>query len=250
LSGHTIRGYVRALKAFASWLYEEWYTDINVLGRYRLPKARQVEPEWLRQDEIQRLLRAFDRNTTLGARDYAIVLTLLDTGLRCAELCYLTLANADLEIGQLKVIGKGNRERTVPVGLRAARALRRYRDHFRPPIDGKYLLLTVEGKPLTVRAVQLMIRRAKKRANIPRLHVHLLRHTFAIHYLMAGGDVFSLQRILGHSTLEVTRMYVSMVASQVKERHRLFSPVDNMPLGSERGGRKPKAPGVRLWRLK
>lgn len=250
LSSHTTQGHVRALKAFASWLCEEGYTETNVLQRYRLPKARRVEPEWLREDEIERLLRVFDRKTAMGARDYAIVLTLLDTGLRCAELCNLTLANADLDIGQLKVLGKGNKERMVPVGVRAVRALRRYRDHFRPPIEVAHFFLTIDGKPLTVRAVQLLIRRAKKKAGIPRLHVHLLRHTFAIHYLMAGGDVFSLQRILGHSSLEVTRMYVNMVASQVKERHRLFSPMDNMPLGSERAGRKPVRDGVRLWRVK
>ena len=95
-----------------------------------------------------------------------------------------------------------------------------------------------------------MIRRAKQRAGIPRLHAHLLRHTFAILYLMAGGDVFSLQRILGHSSLEVTRMYVNMVASQVKEKHRLFSPMDNMPMRSERSGKKPVGEGSRLWHVK
>ncbi|MDI6858827.1 MAG: tyrosine-type recombinase/integrase [Dehalococcoidia bacterium] len=249
LSGHTIRGYVRTLKAFSSWLWNEGYTDTNILGRYRLPKARQTEPEWLTQDEIERLLKGFDRNSTLGARDYAIVLTFLDTGLRCSELCNLVLPDADLQMGQLKVLGKGNRERLVPVGARATRALRRYRDHFRPPVDDERFFLTVDGRPLTVRAIQLMIRRAKARADIPRLHVHLLRHTFAVHYLMAGGDVFSLQRILGHSTLEVTRIYVNLVASQVKEKHRLFSPMDNMALPTERVGSKPVAPGTRLWRL-
>jgi site-specific recombinase XerD len=71
LSGHTIRRYVRGLKAFASCLYEEGYTVTNVLPRYRMPEARQAEPEWLRRDEIDRLLKVFDRNTTLGARDYA-----------------------------------------------------------------------------------------------------------------------------------------------------------------------------------
>ncbi len=95
-----------------------------------------------------------------------------------------------------------------------------------------------------------MARKAKFLANIQRLHIHLLRRTFAIHYLMAGGDVFSLQKILGHSTLEVTRMYVNMVSSQVKERHRLYSPMDNPPLKSERGGRKPVKEGARLWRVK
>jgi len=250
LSSHTIQGHVRVLKAFASWLYREGYTDDNLLGRQRLPKARRIEPEWLTQEEIERLLGAFDRKTTMGARDYAIVLTFLDTGLRCGELCNLALSGADLDTGQLKVIGKGNKERTVPVGVRAVRALRRYRDHFRPPIEAPHFFMTVEGKPLTVAAVRLMIRRAKQRAGIPRLHAHLLRHTFAIHYLMAGGDVFSLQRILGHSSLEVTRMYVNMVASQVKEKHRLFSPMDNMPLRGERSGKKPVREGSKLWRVK
>jgi site-specific recombinase XerD len=250
LSSHTIQGHVRVLKAFASWLYREGYTDDNLLGRFRLPKARRIEPEWLTHEEIERLLGAFDRKTAMGARDFAIVLTFLDSGLRCGELCNLTLPNADLDTGQLKVLGKGNKERIVPVGVRAVRALRRYRDHFRPPIEVQHFFLTVEGKSLTVAAVRLMIRRAKQRAGIPRLHVHLLRHTFAIHYLMAGGDVFSLQRILGHSSLEVTRMYVNMVASQVKEKHRLFSPMDNMPMRSERSGKKPVREGSRLWRVK
>ncbi len=137
------------------------------------------------------------------------------------SLCY--------DLGELKVGGKGDKERTVPVGLRAMRALRRYRDHFRPPIEAPQFFLNVDGRPLTVATVQTMARKAKKAAGILRLHVHLLGHTFAIHYLMAGGDVFSLQKILGHSTLEVTRMYVNMVSSQVKEKHRLFSPMDNLP---------------------
>jgi len=250
LSGHTIRGYVRTLKAFSSWLYEEAYTDGNILQRYRLPKARKVEPEWLGHDEIERLLGVFDRKTTLGARDYALVVTLLDTGLRCAELCHLTLSNADLEIGELKVIGKGNKERTVPVGLRAVRALRRYRDHFRPPVEAPDFFFTLDGKPMTVHTVQMMIRRAKRLSGTLRLHVHLLRHTFAIHYLMAGGDVFSLQNILGHTTLEVTRLYVNMVSGQVKEKHRLYSPMDNMTLKNDRAGKKPVRVGARLRRIR
>jgi site-specific recombinase XerD len=206
LSGHTIRGYVRTLKAFSTWLFEDGYIETNLLQRYKLPKARLVQPQWLSQEEIERLLKIFDRKTTLGVRDYAIIVTLLDTGLRCAELCNLTLDNADLDTGQLNVVGKGNKERTVPVGVRAVRALRRYRDHFRPPIEKPELLLTVDGHGLTVQSVQQMMRRAKMAASIPRLHVHLLRHTFAIHYLMAGGDAFSLQRILGHSSLDVTKL--------------------------------------------
>ena len=250
LSGHTIRGYVRTLKVFSSFLFEEGYTDQNLLQRLKMPKARKVEPEWLRQDEIERLLDIFDRKTTTGSRDYAMVVTFLDTGVRCSELCTLTLDRADLDIGELKVLGKGNKERTVPVGVRAVRALRRYRDHFRPPVEDPHFFLTIDGKPFNVMAVETMIRRAKRLAAIPRLHVHLLRHTFAIHYLMAGGDVFSLQKILGHTTLEVTRIYVNMVSSQVKEKHRLYSPMDNMTMKNDRAGKKPVREGVRLWRIR
>src|SRR3972149_4835564 len=148
LSSHTIQGHVRVLKAFASWLYREGYTDDNLLQRCRLPKARRIEPEWLTQEEIERLLGAFDRKMAMGARDFAIVLTFLDSGLRCGGLCRLTLPDSDLDTGQLKVIGKGNKERTVPVGVRAVRALRRYRDHFRPPIEAPPLFTTVGGEPL------------------------------------------------------------------------------------------------------
>ncbi len=176
-----------------------------------------------------------------------MVLTFLDSGLCCSELTDLLIENADLDVGQLKVVGKGSKERLVPVGIRAVRALRRCRDHFRPLIDSPYFFFSAEGRKLKVDTVQLMIRRAKERANIPRLHVHLLRHSFAIHYLMAGGDVFSLQKILGHTTLEVTRMYVNMVTSQVKDKHRLYSPMDNMKIEAERGGTKVLIPGVKLW---
>lgn len=250
LSGHTIRGYIRTLKAFASWLSEDGYTDTNLLQRYRLPKARQVEPEWLNNEEIERLLNAFDRKTTIGARDYAMAVTFLDTGLRCAELCNLTLPNADLENGELKVVGKGDKERTVPVGLRAVRALRRCRDHFRPTVEAPPFFLTVDGQALTVAAVQKMMVRAKQEAGIPRLHVHLLRHTFAIHYLMAGGDAFSLQKILGHSSLDVTRMYVNLASGQVKDKHRLFSPMDNIQLRLDRDGAKRSKDRAKLWRVK
>jgi integrase/recombinase XerD len=110
----TIQGYVRTYKAFASWLFEEDYTDQNILQRYRMPKARKSVPEWLRQDEIERLLGKFDRKTAVGARDYAVVVTFLDTGLRCSELCGLTLAGANLDVGELKVIGKGDRNGPFP----------------------------------------------------------------------------------------------------------------------------------------
>jgi len=165
-------------------------------------------------------------------------------------LSTLALDKADLDRGELKVLGKGNKDRTVPLGVRAVRALRRYRDHFRPEVNIPFFFVSIDGRPLTVNTVKQMTKKAGRLAAIPRVHPHLFRHTFAIHYLMAGGDAFSLQKILGHATLEVTRMYVNMVDGQVKERHRLFSPMDDLPLRSERAERKPSRSGRRLWAVR
>lgn len=250
VSSYTVHGYALAFKAFASWLAREGYTKGHVLAGVRRPKVAKVEPEWLREDEIDRLLSVFDRRSTLGARDYALVVTFLDTGLRCQELCGLTLDRADLEYGELKVLGKGNKERTVPIGVRTVAALRRYRAHFRPDVNVPYFFVNAEGGLLTTGAVQQIVARARKTARIPRLHVHLLRHTFAVHYLMAGGDAFSLQRILGHSTLDVTRNYVNLVQGQVKEKHRKYSPMDNLSLRADKPAAKALRAGKRLWAVR
>ena len=118
LSSAYIQSFARALRAFSSWLYEDGYTDTNVLRPLKPPKIQQKVVEVLSDAEIERLLAVFDRNDPYGARNYAIVFTMLDAGLRATELLDLTLANAHLQEGFLKVLGKGNKERLIPVGRR------------------------------------------------------------------------------------------------------------------------------------
>jgi site-specific recombinase XerD len=136
-------------------------------------------------------------------------------------------------------MGKGAKERIVPIGGFAQKALQRYVFHFRPePIrtDDNNLFLTLDGYPMSNEAVRLILKRISKKSGVSRLHPHLCRHTFATNYLINGGDVFSLQQILGHASLEMVRRYVTLASAQVRVQHRKFSPMDRMNLGRVRFG--------------
>jgi site-specific recombinase XerD len=245
LSPYTIQGYVRSLRAFYSWLYREGYTEDNVLVILKVPKAPKKLVVILKEEEVQRVLSCLDIKTEVGIRNKALLMTLLDTGLRSSELINLTIGNADLESGYLKVMGKGERERIVPIGSSVQKILQRYIYHFRPEpshLTVDNVFLTIEGKPLTINGVKLLFRRLAKKSGVERLHAHLCRHTFATNYLINGGDVFSLQQILGHSTLEMVRHYVTLAASQVTVQHRKFSPMDRMELDKRRSSRNVKTP--------
>ena len=229
----SIQTYIRALRAFFNWLHEEGYTNENRLARLKPPKAPTKVVEVLSQDEIVRVLNSINRNTATGARDYSILVLLLDTGLRCSELRSIELGDINIEGGYLKVMGKGSKERIVPFGASAQKALLRYLLHFRPePFNQtiQNLFLTLDSNPLTKNCVRIICKRIGTRSGVKRLHPHLCRHTFATNYLVNGGDVFSLQQILGHTTLDMVRRYVTLASAHVTIQHRKFSPMDRMSL--------------------
>jgi site-specific recombinase XerD len=240
LAAISVQNYVRGLRAFFSWLRREGYTEENILGQLKPPKVPQKLVDVLTEEEVARILGCLDVDTASGSRDMAMAITFLDSGLRLSELTGIRLVDAHIDLGYLKVMGKGAKERIVPIGNVAQKALQRYVFHFRPePLyeDQDYLFLTLEGKPMTGNAVQLIFARIARRSGVRRLHVHLCRHTFATNYLINGGDVFSLQQILGHTSLEMVRRYVTLASSQVRVQHRKFSPMDRMNLSKVRFGR-------------
>jgi integrase/recombinase XerC/integrase/recombinase XerD len=243
LSAYTVQNRVRALKAFTAWLAREGYTSHDVLERVKTPKApRKVAPV-LTEEEIRRLLTCLNVRTAYGARDYAILVTFLDTGLRCSELTSLTLADLNLEGGYCKVMGKGAKERIVPFGATAQKAIFQYVRQFRPEPAShgiQEVLLTWDGRPLNLNSMKLILKRLGKTAGVPRLHPHLCRHTFATRYLINGGDVFSLQQILGHTTLEMVRRYVSLASAHVAVQHRKFSPMDLLQAPGKRPARSSR----------
>ncbi len=239
VSAMTVRNHVRVLTAFASWLHREDYLPENVLAKLKVPKAPRKVMQTLTAEEIGRILGCLNVNTQRGCRDAAIVSLFLDTGLRCAELIGLKIADLHLDDGWLKVMGKGQKERIVPFGNKVTRLLQRYILHFRPK-DGnpERVFLSLDGEALTESAIESIFRRLADKADVPRLHVHLLRHTFATTYLIGGGDSLTLQRILGHETLEMTRRYVDFVASQVVVTRKRLSPLDTLNASAGRESRR------------
>ena len=139
----------------------------------------------------------------------------------------------------MKVFGKGSKERIVPIGALSQKMLWRYVVHFRPeqltPSDN-HLFLTLDGNPLVVNAVKLLLNRWGRRSGVPRLHAHLCRHTYATNFLCHNcGDVFRLQQILGHATLEMVRKYVHFASTRALMNGGIASPVDRMGIRNLRG---------------
>ena len=234
LSPATVQGYVRTLKAFFSWLTREEYILDNPMNKIPVPKAPVRVISTFNSEQITRLIQLCDRSNGLGHRNIAILLLMLDSGLRVSELINIDLDDVNLVEGYIKIrFGKGNKERFVPIGSLVQKSIWKYINHHRPrPISQriKRLFLSDYGMPLTKSGVQQMVRRYGKQANITgvRTSCHTFRHTFAKKYLVNGGDIFSLQRILGHSSLASVRIYLNLFASDIKKQHQRFSPVDNM----------------------
>ncbi|NQT72043.1 MAG: tyrosine-type recombinase/integrase, partial [Chloroflexi bacterium] len=183
--------------------------------------------------QIQQLLAVIDTPSAQGYRDYVIILTFLDTGLRVSELIGLQLPNVSLDEAQLKVLGKGNKERLIPVGRKVCQYLVRYISRYRPSptrLKEDRLFLSWDGFPLTKDRMGSILRGYGQKAHIEgvRCSPHTLRHTAAVSYLRQGGDPFTLQRLLGHSTLDMTRRYCELADLDLQRVHQMASPVDNI----------------------
>ena len=232
LSAATVHGYVRTLRAFFNWLVVEGLAENNPAKDLKPPKVTRKVVSTLSDEEIRAILNTFTISPS-DTRNQTLFMILLDTGLRIGELINLKMGDVHLDEGYLKVLGKGKKERIVPIGNNAQRALQRYLFRFRPkptnPVTDN-VFLSVSSKALTENSMKLMFTRLSKRSGVYRLHAHLCRHTFATRFLINGGDVFSLQQILGHSTLEMVRHYVNLASSHIAIQHQKYSPLDRMNL--------------------
>ena len=179
---------------------------------------------------MERLLAVFDPRKAYDRRTAAMVGLLVDTGMRTGELAALRTADVNLHIGELRVVGKGEKARVVVAGRRALSLLRRYLHH-RPPGLGQAsdrLFVTTSGRTLDPNQIGHIVRRLRRRSGIPRLYAHLLRHTFAVHFLRNGGNPLTLQRLLGHASLATTNRYVTLATGDLVAAHRQSSPLDNL----------------------
>ena len=238
LSPATVQGYVRTLKSFFSWLKREGHVPANPMTGIPIPKAPTKVVDTFTTDQIARLAAVCQTANGSGCRNLSILLLMLDSGIRVSELTNIDLGDVNLAEGYIKVsVTKGGRERIVPIGSLVQKSLWKYINCFRPqPLTYTVtrLFLNDKGLPLTKNGIQQMLRRYGKRAGLigVRCSPHTFRHTFAKHYLLNGGDIFSLQRILGHSSLASVRMYLNLFATDIKKQHQRFSPVDNLAANS------------------
>jgi site-specific recombinase XerD len=234
LSGATVQGYVRTLKAFFAWLTREEYISANLMTKIPVPKAETKVVATFSHGQIQSLFRECPSSNRSGTRNMLIMLLLIDCGLRVSELVGIDIDDIYLEEGIIRIRkAKGSKERYVPVGSVTKKFLWKYMNTNRPrPLSQHInrLLLNGKGLPFTDNGVQQMLRRYGKKAGLTgvRCSPHTFRHTFAKDYLMNGGDIFSLQKILGHSSLASVRIYLNLFAADVKKQHQRFSPVDNL----------------------
>jgi len=234
LSTATIQAYVRVLKAFFSWATREEYLKSNPMAVIPMPKSATKIISTFSDEQMAKLTDVCLRSNGNGHRNLTILLLFLDSGLRVSELVGIELDDINLREGYIIIRqGKGSKERIIPIGSIVQKSLWKYINLYRPrPLTDNVTSLFIgnSGLPLTRNGVQQMLRRLASRAGITgvRCSPHTFRHTFSKRYLTNGGDVFSLQRILGHSSLASVRIYLNLFACDIKKQHQRFSPVDRL----------------------
>lgn len=235
-----IDAHYRALKGVFGWAVKDELLGRNPTARLERPRKPQRLMVTLSGDEYRRILEAA-RKAPLRDRETAIVVTLFDTGLRLAEVAGLRLEDVRSTEGYLRVIGKGNKERVVPLGLKCSEALDRYLRKSRRPRHQftQNLFLNRSGAPLTRSGVSQILADLAEQAKVPRAHAapHAFRRAFAVNYLRNGGDVFTLQHVMGHTTLDMTRRYVQLLPEDLARMHAQVSPADRMQAPPS-GGRR------------
>lgn len=226
----SIANKLSAIRSFYRYLHREELIKENPLEKITSPKLDRRLPIVLTTDEITRLLEAPTTEKPVGQRDKAILELLYATGLRVSEIVSLNLPQVDLHEREVRVVGKGNKERIVLMGKPAAKALTTYLEDGRVKLLGEKkteaVFINRSGKRLIDRRIQKIMDRYAKAANITRkIHPHILRHTFATHMLDGGADLRVVQELLGHASLSTTQIYTHVSKSQAKKVYLAAHPL-------------------------
>lgn len=233
LSPGTIARNISSIRSFHEFAVVENFAEANPAELVDLPKKAGKLPEVLSADEVMRIIDKADRTEDAGIRDAAILETLYATGMRVSELTGLQLDNLYFEIGFIRVIGKGNKERLVPVGQMAQKAVEHYiesvRERFvnpkkRSKTENK-LFLNQRGGPLSRMSIWNIVNKYAQKAEIEKnVYPHIFRHSFATHLLEGGADLRAVQEMLGHSSIITTEIYTHVDRSLLHQVHKEFHP--------------------------
>lgn len=224
---------ISSIRSFHEFAIVENLAEANPAELIDLPKKAKKLPEVLNPEEIDEILAIPDRETPAGIRNAAILESLYATGMRVSELVSLEMDNLYFEIGFIRVIGKGNKERLVPVGEMAQEALEHYTKYVRPEfINAKNpqkaknkIFLNQRGGPLSRMSIWNIVNDAAERAGIKKnVYPHIFRHSFATHLLEGGADLRAVQEMLGHSSIITTEIYTHVDRSLLHQVHKEFHP--------------------------
>jgi integrase/recombinase XerD len=229
LSANSISRRLAAIKVFYRFLVRERILKIDPASLIDSPKLWKKIPETLSLNEVEDLLTQPNNRDKLGIRDKAILETLYATGMRVSEAVNLKVDNVNLDIGFLRCIGKGNKERVIPLGKKAIDSLKRYLENSRPQLlkkkESEFLFLNRFGKKISRQSLWKTVKKYAKAARIKKpMRPHILRHSFATHLLERGADLRSVQEMLGHANISTTQIYTHINKDRLKSIHRKFHP--------------------------
>lgn len=225
----SIARHVATIRVFCRYLESNDLLDTNPAETLTQPSTWQRLPGVMAGEDVRKLLAAPQPSDALYLRDVALLELLYAGGLRASELASLELEHLHFDLGVARVMGKGSKERMVPVGRPALRALQRYIDELRPDLEkpaasGDMVFLSRTGQPITRVVVWQVVKRHATRVGLKNVHPHTLRHSFATHLLAGGADLRVVQELLGHSNINTTQVYTHVDKSRLQEVVRRFHP--------------------------
>ncbi|HQN66182.1 MAG TPA: site-specific tyrosine recombinase XerD [Smithellaceae bacterium] len=229
LSANSMNRALAALRGFYNYLLQERVLEESPLTHIELAKVWMRLPDTVSQEEMNRILSGPDNSTPSGLRDRAMLELLYATGLRVTELISLSMNSINWQVGFLAVMGKGGKERVVPVGRTAYDSVRRYVDEARPKFvrskTTEVLFLNRFGRAFTRQGLwKIIVGYAQKAGLQKNVHPHTFRHSFASHLLEGGADLRAVQVMLGHSDISTTQIYTHVTRERLKEIHRKYHP--------------------------
>lgn len=238
ITGHTLAGYHQVLRSFFNFLASEEIITENPMARVKAVRRPKTEIPAFSHAEVRRMLKVYSqRRTYVEHRNYVILLTFYDCALRLSELRSVKVTDVDFDGWTISVRGKGLKARKTPMGRLLRNELREFirrRNEtlrMNGALDSGYLFVSGDGRPLSPSYIYRgVVRRAGEKAGIKgkRVSPHSWRHTSALHFIFGGGDVFTLQKLLGHETLDMSRHYVNLAEQDVAKIHRRYSALDRL----------------------
>jgi site-specific recombinase XerD len=246
VSKKTVLNYHVGLSALWTWAVKEDLVPVHIVRKVDPPNPEKRAIIPLSEEDVRAMLasltvskpytRPGKKESThsiqaeTAERNRAIIILLLDTGMRATELCDLLIHQVDLQNRRVQAFGKGAKERYIPFSARTGQTLWRYLATRKDSTAGDPLFITKDGNAMTRMRLHKILAQIGERAGVADVHPHRFRHTFAINYLRNGGDPWTLQMLLGHATMEMVRNYLNISRADIDNNHRLASPVDRWRL--------------------